>query len=38
MRKFISKHDLFFAAALAVVCVLAAASPFFIVVWLAEVR
>lgn len=38
MRKFISKHDLFFAAVLAVVCVLAAASPFFIVVWLEEVR
>lgn len=38
MKHFIMKHDLFFAAALAVFCVLAAASPFFIVVWLAEVR
>ncbi|OYR14485.1 putative membrane protein [Brucella rhizosphaerae] len=38
MRKFILKHDLFFSLLLAVVCVLAAASPFVAVVWLAEAR
>jgi len=38
MVKFILKHDLLFAALLASVCVLAAASPFFIVIYLAEVR
>lgn len=38
MKNFILKHDFAFAVVLAVVSVLAAASPFFIVVWLAEAR
>ena len=38
MRNFILKHDLLIAVALAVICVLIAASPFFIVVWLSEAR
>lgn len=38
MKNFILKHDLLFSLLLAVVCVLAAASPFVAVVWLAEAR
>ncbi|MGB3349757.1 MAG: hypothetical protein WBA85_13410 [Brucella anthropi] len=38
MISFVRKHDLFFAALLATVCVLGAASPFFVVIYLAEVR
>lgn len=38
MINFIRKHDLFFSALLATLCVLGAASPFFVVIYLAEVR
>lgn len=38
MINFIRKHDLFFAALLATLCVFGAASPFFVVIYLAEVR
>lgn len=38
MKNFILKHGFVFAVVIAVVSVLAAASPFFIVVWLAESR
>ena len=38
MIKFILQHDLFISVSLAVICVLIAASPFFIVVFLAEAR
>lgn len=38
MISFIRKHDLFLAALLATLCVLGAASPFFVVIYLAEVR
>lgn len=38
MKNFILKHDLLFVLLLAVISVLIAASPFFIAVWLAEVR